>query len=119
MKLPISRLNHIIELGTVSTVPSRTLGGSRQKFMPTQTLHCAIYQRSQSQQYALVGTALADTTVVAVRSQHHVDKQLKVRFKGDSTIYDILTISRDESHTTTRYDLLTLKDTKKAGATNG
>lgn len=119
MKLPISRLNHIIELGTVSTVPSRTLGGSRQKFVPTQTLHCAIYQRSQSQQYALVGTALADTTVVAVRSQYRVDKQLKVRFKDDSTVYDILTISRDESHTTTRYDLLTLRDTKKAGATNG
>lgn len=119
MKLPISRLNHTIELGTVVTTSSRTLGGSRQVFKVNQTLHCAIYQRSQTQQYALIGTALEDTTVVAVRSQYRVDKQLKVRFKGDSTIYSIVAISRDESHSTTRYDLLTLKDIKKAGASNG
>lgn len=117
MKLPISRLNHIIELGTVSTVPSRTLGGSKQKFVPTQTLHCAIYQRSQTQQYALIGTTLEDTTVIAVRSQYRVDKQLKVRLDGK--LYNIVTISRDENHSTIQYDLLTLKEIKKAGASNG
>ena len=113
MKLPISRLNHIIELGTVSTVPSRTLGGSKQKFVPTQTLHCAIYQRSHSQQYALVGTALADTTVVAVRSQYRVDKQLKVLLNGK--LYSIVTISRDVSHNWPRYDLITLRVISKMG----
>lgn len=117
MKLPISRLNHTIELGTVVTVQNRSLGGSRQEFKATRTIHCAIYQRSQTQQYALIGTTLEDTTVIAVRSQYQVDKQLKVCLDGK--LYNIVTVSRDENHSTTQYDLLTLKEIKKAGASNG
>ena len=115
MKLPISRLNHIIELGTVSTVPSRTLGGSKQKFVPTQTLHCAIYQRTLAQQYQLIGTELANTIVIAVRSQTKVGDALQVRFKGETQTYRIVNISRDESHNYPRYDLITLSKITKTG----
>ena len=110
MKLPVSRLNHLIEFGATEAVDSDTIGGTKPKFVSRQKLHCAIYQRSQNQQYALVGTDLENTIVVAVRSQYHVDQQLMARLDGDeNTTYRIVTISRDESHTMARYDLITLK----------
>lgn len=113
MKLPISRLNHLIEFGVAEPVDSDTVGGSKPNFQPHQKLHCAIYQRSQNQQYQLVGTDLENTIVVAVRSQYHVDQQSIARLDGnESTTYRIVTISRDESHTMARYDLITLKATE-------
>lgn len=116
MKLPISRLNHLIEFGVAEPVDSDTIGGSRPVFRPQQTLHCAFYQRSQNQQYALVGTDLEDTIVVAVRSQYRVNDQMLAQLDGDDSItYQIVTISRDESHAVTRYDLITLKDVNGGG----
>ncbi len=115
MKLPISRLNHLIEFGTTEPVDSDTIGGSQATFKPQQKLHCAIYQRSQNQQYALVGTDLENTIVVAVRSQYRVDKSLMAKLDDKDTVYRIVTISRDESHSLTRYDLITLRDINDDG----
>lgn len=112
MKLPISRLNHLIEFGATGAVDSDAIGGTKAKFVSSQKLHCAIYQRSQNQQYALVGTDLENTIVVAVRSQYHVDQQLMAQLDGNTdTTYRIVTISRDVSHSMARYDLITLKAT--------
>lgn len=113
MRLAISRLGHVIEFGTLETTPTKTLAGSKVTFRPTQRLHCAYYQRTQSQQYRLLGTELEGTTVVAVRSQYHVDQALKARLNGE--LYTIVAISRDESHTIARYDLITLKRIQKVG----
>lgn len=110
MKLPVSRLNHLIEFGVTESVDSDTIGGSRPRFQPQLKLHCAIYQRSQNQLYQLVGTDLENTIVVAIRSQYHVDKSSMAQLDGDvETTYRIVTISRDESHSLARYDLITLK----------
>lgn len=110
MKLPVSRLNHLIEFGVSESVDSDTIGGSRSQFRPRQKLHCAIYQRSQNQQYQLVGTDLENTIVVAVRSQYRVDQSSVAQLDEDTkTTYRIVTISRDESHSMARYDLVTLK----------
>lgn len=113
MQLPISRLNNIITFGVTDTVETGTLEGTKTAFVPTKILHCAIYQRTQSQQYKLLGTSLEDTIVVAVRAQYKVDEQLKAHFKGK--MYDIVSISRDYAHNPIRYDLITLKETKKVG----
>lgn len=109
MKLAISRLNHLIEFGVSGAIDSDTIGGSKPDFKSQIKLHCAIYQRSQNQQYALVGTDLENTIVVAVRSQYHVDQSLLAKLDGDETVYRIVTISRDESHSMAKYDLITLK----------
>lgn len=118
MKIPVSRLNHLIEFGVPDTVDTDTLEGSKEGFVPKQTLHFAYYQRSQTQQYQLLSTKLEGTIVVAVRSQYHVDDQLFAKIKGDDTTYKIVAISRDESHSPLGYDLITLKDVKKVGTNN-
>lgn len=87
--------------------------------MSKQKLHCAIYQRSQTQQYQLLGTKLEGTIVVAIRSQYHIDNQLLAKLDGGKTLYKIVAISRGEDHSPIRYDLVTLKDVKKVGVGNG
>lgn len=120
MRLPISRLHHLISFGHPESVDTDTLEGSVEKFVATQTLHCAFYQRSQTQQYSLLGTKLEGTIVVAVRSQYHVDESQLAQIDGDDSVtYKIVTISRDDSHNLPRYDLITLQDIRKVGANNG
>lgn len=118
MQLAISRLNKVIELGKMETTTTRTIQGSKVEFVPSRTLHCAIYQRSQTQQYQILGTQLEGTIVIAVRSQAKVDDAMRVRFKGADTIYRIVNTSRDASHNYPRYDLITLRDIKKGGLNN-
>lgn len=117
MRMPISRLNHLIDFGVTETVDTDTLEGSEEKFVPKQTLHFAYYQRSQTQQYQLLGTELENTVVIAVRSQYHVDDTQLARIKGDvkQTTYKVMTISRGEAHSPINYDLITLKDIAKIG----
>jgi SPP1 family predicted phage head-tail adaptor len=118
VRLPISRLNHLIEFGVTDTVPTDTLEGSKEVFIPKQKLHCAFYRRSLTQQYQLLGTQLNGTIIVAVRSQYQVKDDQLAKIDGKPTIYKIVTISRDDSHSSIRYDLVTLQDVKKVGAKN-
>lgn len=118
MRMQISRLNHLIEFGKLDWVATDTLEGSSEKFVPLQTLHCAFYQCSLTQQYNLLGTKLEGTIVVAVRSQYRVSDKLQARLVGSQKIYNIVTISRDDSHSLNRYDLITLKAIDKVGGSN-
>lgn len=114
MKLAISRLNHLIDFGVTEQIDTDTIEGSTAEFVSKQQLHCAFYQRSQSQQYSLLGTKLEDTVVVAIRSQYRVDKTMLAQLDGNSAVtYRIVAISRDDSHSLHRYDLITLKDVTK------
>lgn len=114
MKLAISRLNHLIDFGVTEQIDTDTIDGSTTKFVSKRCLHCAFYQRSQSQQYSLLGTKLEDTIVVAVRSQYKIDKTMLAQLDGNNDVtYRIITISRDYSHSLQRYDLITLKDVTK------
>lgn len=117
MKLAISRLNHLIDLGVSEEVETDTIEGSTQQFVSKQRLHCAFYQRSQNQQLSILGTKLEGTIVVAVRSQYKVDQQMLAQIDGNTDMtYKIVTISRDDSHSMHRFDLITLKDVTKEGA---
>lgn len=118
MRMQISRLNHLIEFGKPDWVATDTLEGSKETFKPLQTLHCAFYQRSLTQQYNLLGTKLEGTIVVAVRSQYHVSDKLQARFTDSPQVYNIVTVSRDDSHSLNRYDLITLKAVDKVGDSN-
>lgn len=120
MKLAISRLNHLIEFGVSEEIDTDTIEGSTPQFVPKRKLHCAFYQRSQNQQLSILGTKLEDTIVVAVRSQYRVDDQMLAQLDGNKDVtYKILTISRDDSHSMHRFDLITLKDVSKVGVDNG
>lgn len=117
MKLAVNRLNHLIEFGVSETIDTDTIEGSTQQFVAKRKLHCAFYQRSQSQQLSILGTKLEDTIVVAVRSQYKVDQQMLAQIDGNTDVtYKIVTISRDDSHSMHRFDLITLKDVTKEGA---
>lgn len=115
MKLAVNRLNHKIEFGTVKSIPNENTGDYDTEFVPSLTVHCAMYQRSQTQQYALVGTRLDNTIVVAIRSRDTITDQLKARFVGETGVYSIADISKDASGLPVGYDLVTLKKTEKVG----
>lgn len=119
MRVAVSRFNHLIDFGTTETVPADTLEGSTEKFISQQTLHFAYYQRSQTQQFQLVGTKLQDTITIIVRSKYHVSDKTLAKIHGDDTTYKILTITRGEQHSPINYDLITLQDVSKIGDANG
>ena len=115
MKIPLYRFSKIIEFGKPKTVPSRTIEGSKTEFQVSKTAHCAIYQRTLTQQYQLVGTELSNTIMIAIRSENNVDDTLQARFKGEKQIYRIVNVSHDESRDYPHYDLVTLSKVTKAG----
>lgn len=119
MRMPISRLNHKVDFGVIETEETDTLEGSVEKFVPKRTLHFAYYQRSQTQQYRLLGTKLEGTIVIAVRSQYHIDDTQLAKIHGDETTYKVVSISRGVSHSLINYDLVTLNDIRKVGSNNG
>lgn len=118
MRMAISRLNHLIDFGVTETVPTDTLEGSEEKFVPQQTLHFAYYQLSITQRFQLANAQLANSTIVAVRKQYHVSEKLLAKIHGDDALYKIVSISRDESHSPIGYDLITLQNIKEVGNAN-
>lgn len=118
MRMSIPRLNHLIEFGTVETVPADTLEGSEEKWVPKVKVHFAYYQRTQTQQVQLLGTKFQDTFVIAIRSSVHIADQLNAKIVGDPNLYRIITISRDDTSTPyqRKFDLVTLQDVRKVGS---
>lgn len=82
------------------------------EFVPDVTVHCAMYQRTETQKVQIIGTDLADTIIVVIRSRK-LNKKLKAQLSNDETVYAITDISQDASGLPIGYDLITLKDEKK------
>lgn len=114
MKMAIHRLNHRINFGTVKSIENDMTGDYDTEFVPDITVHCAMYQRTETQKVQIFGTDLADTIVVVIRSRE-LSKKLKAKFLNNETIYAITDISQDASGLPVGYDLVTLKDEKKVG----
>ena len=119
MRLRFERLASKATFGSIKTVSTDTLEGSTEEFVPERTLYCAFYQRTQNQNYQLLGTKLEDTIVIAVRSRAKVDNSLLVRLNGHKATYKILSIARDNTRFPDTFDLITLKDIEKVGDGNG
>ena len=120
MRIAVNRLNHLIDFGVTETVETDTLEGSKEEFVPKQTLHFAYYQLTQTQQFTLLGSNLQGTIVIAVRKHNHVDKKQLAKIHGDSTLYKIVNYSRDATSSPIGFDLITLQDNQKVGvADNG
>lgn len=112
MKMAIHRLNHKISFGTVKSTENNMTGDYDTEFAPDVTVHCAMYQRTETQKVQIIGTDLADTIVVVIRSRK-LNKKLKAQLSNDETVYAITDISQDASGLPVGYDLITLKDEKK------
>ena len=113
MKITLNRFNHKISFGTIKTVENNNTGDYDESFVPTTTLHCALYNRSIAQSYQILGTSLEDTIVVVIRSANKVNKQLLASY--DDTVYQIVDVSKDSTGNPVAYDLLTLKKYVKKG----
>ena len=117
MKIATNRLNKKIEFGNYVSVPNDATGDYDSDFVSEFTVHCAQYQRTQTQQYQLLGTEFEDTITVAVRSNQKISKKVKAHFVGDDEdlIYSIRSISQDASGLPIGYDLVMLKQYQKSG----
>lgn len=115
MKIAAHRLHKIIFFGTVTSIENDNTGDYDTKFVPQFSRHCADYQRTQTQQYQINGTTLADTIVVVIRTTNKVDKTLKAQFKNSNRVYDVVDISKGTTSLPVDYDLITLKLHEKVG----
>lgn len=113
MKIALDRFNHKISFGTITTVENDNTGDYDESFVPTITLHCALYTQSITQRYQILGTSLEDTIIVAIRSTNKVNKQLLASY-GDE-VYQIVDVAKDSTGKSVAYDLLTLKKYVKKG----
>lgn len=118
MRLNFERMTSRAKFGTVQTIPTDTLEGSKEVFVPQRTLYFAFYQRTQKQEYELLGTKLEDSIVIAVRSQCHVDNSLLVKIPNDDAIYKVVAITRGNPRVPSEFDLITLLSTEKVGDGN-
>lgn len=113
VKIALDRFNHKISFGTIKTIENNNTGDYDESFVPTITLHCALYNRSITQSYQILGTSLEDTIVVVIRSTNEVSKQLLASY--DDAVYQIIDVSKDSTGKAVAYDLLTLKKYVKKG----
>jgi SPP1 family predicted phage head-tail adaptor len=113
VKIAVNRFNQKISFGTIKTVENNNTGDYDESFVPTISLHCALYNRSITQSYQILGTSLEDTIVVAIRSTNELSKQLLASY-GD-VVYQIIDVSKDSTGKPVAYDLLTLKKYVKKG----
>lgn len=108
MKIATQRLNKKAEFGDMvagENVNPNT-GEPILEFKADFTLRAGVYSRSQSQQIALSGTDLEDTLVLIIRHNTKVSKKMKVKI--DTDLYQIVSISFDDSLPNS-YDLITIK----------
>lgn len=113
VEIALNRFNHKISFGIIKTVENDNTGDYDELFVPTFTLHCALYNRTIAQSYQILGTSLEDTIVVAVRSTNKMNKQLLASYGG--VTYQIVDITKDSTGNLVAYDLLTLKKYVKKG----
>lgn len=101
-----SRLNKRAAFGTVQSVELPS-GISKPQFVSLMTVWCAIWVRSLSQQYQLIGTNLEDTQTIVIRHNPGIDDSMKVQI--DDNTYTIVSINPDESTSIITYDTVTIR----------
>lgn len=109
MKISLDRFNHKVSFGTIQTVENDNTGDYDTEFVARFSKHYANYQRTQTQNYQINGTDLANTIIIAIRSTDKVDKALKAQLKNSGDVYDIVDISKGTTGKPIEYDLVTLK----------
>lgn len=112
-----SDLNKRGQFGLVKTV-ANSAGGFTKTFVASFSRWYGIRNRTMNQTYQIYSTSLQDTIDIFIRHDQNVQKQFLFKSQ-DGQQYTIETISPNESSNPNAFDILTLKETARKGATNG
>ncbi len=114
MKLKPSDFNRRIAFGKTKDVLDKSGNFYIPELIPELSLWCAPRTRTLNQQYQIMKTELEDTIIVVIRHNPKVNETYTAEYRDE--LYDIVSISTDDTNQTFAYDFITLKFIKKAGA---
>lgn len=109
-----SQFNRRVEFGTTVS-QTNGAGANVPTFTPQVTVWAAPKVHSIGQQYKNYGTDLQDTITLIIKHNSNINEMLQAQYQGK--IYDILTISPDDSNNVVVYDYIILKLSTKVGGT--
>ncbi|MBF7125827.1 phage head closure protein [Pediococcus pentosaceus] len=114
MKLKPSDFNRRIVFGKTKDELDKSGNFYVPTLIPELSLWCAPRTRTLNQQYQIMKTELEDTIIVVIRHNPKVNETYEAEYRDE--LYDIISISTDDTNQTFAYDFITLKKVKKAGA---
>lgn len=114
MKLKPSDFNRRITFGKTKDKLDKSGNFYVPKLIPELSLWCAPRIRTLNQQYQIMKTELEDTIIVAIRHNPKINETYNAEYRDE--LYNIVSISTDDTNQTFAYDFITLKKVKKAGA---
>ncbi|SYW19482.1 phage head closure protein [Oenococcus oeni] len=109
------QLNKRANIGSVDTIQNEATGSYIKQFVPQFSRWCAVKLRTMNQTYQLVSMQLQDTVDLIFRHDPLLQSSLQIQLEG--VIYNILSVSPDESTDLERYDIVTIEKITKAGST--
>lgn len=112
-KLLHSLFNQRIEFQTVSSVADDLTGDTIEKPVRLFECWCAPQRRTMSQQFQLTGLGLDDTLTVAIRHNDKVQEATLAKYKNE--IYEVVSISPDDTNNYMSYDYIVIRKKKGAG----
>ncbi|MBF7115176.1 phage head closure protein [Pediococcus pentosaceus] len=113
MKFKPSDFNRRIAFGKTKDELDKSGNFYVSTLMPELSLWCAPRTRTLNQQYQIMKTELEDTIIVVIRHNPKVNETYEAEYRDE--LYDIVSISTDDTNQTFAYDFITLKKVKKAG----
>lgn len=108
MAINVSLFNDRAEFGTYEVGDYDDNGNQIQVFNTKFTIWCGKQNQSLNQQYALLGSNITDTLLIAVRHGQSIDRGMVVQLNGK--LYNIINISVDNRIGLDVYDLITLRE---------
>jgi SPP1 family predicted phage head-tail adaptor len=116
-KFSPEQFNRQAQFGFTEPIINPNTGASEAQFKPQFTLWCMPYTRTNTQNASLLGTDFQDTNQIVIRHNSSVDKGLLVQYQDH--LYQIVSLSLDDSNKIVAYDILTLQVSERVGKKHG
>jgi SPP1 family predicted phage head-tail adaptor len=100
----LSRLNKLVQFGTVKSVENLINGTTKQQFVPLFTVWCGEYTLTISNTISLTGTTATTNQLIAVRHDDRITTTLEAILDG--VTYRVAGVSSDSE--LNAYDVVTL-----------
>ena len=106
----LSRLNKLVQFGTVKSVENLINGTTKQQFVPLFTVWCGEYTLTISNTISLTGTTATTNQLIAVRHDDRITTALEaildgvtyrvagVSSDGELNAYDVVTLTKVNGH---------------------
>ncbi|AOO75965.1 hypothetical protein LCW_07820 [Latilactobacillus curvatus] len=105
-----SDFNKVFWFGAFESKVNPNTGVSVPTFVEKEKMHYKAQRKTITQRYALVGTALENTSIIVIRHSKLSDQYQYLKIV-DKT-YKIIDCSIDDSNNYMTYDFLTIKESK-------